>query len=341
MDINESLFDDFKTETPVFASELKNPFFEVGFNEFENFGEIGEFQDFGMDWQPIQDQIPQELKKQDEEDFSKEGDEGLKITEADNIKLGTWSNTCEASPEVKNTKDNCWLLDHDPTDKMSSPEASKKSKKKTTKLNSPVKDQNIAKVKNFKARTRFSIAHDRGKIANFLQTLQNPQIFQNFEIFANISKIQKIKNFVLFSNSSNTLTKISKFPNFPWNLKTHPTIEMFKILHHLCNSHKVLLSDFEGDTYPLEKPLMRVLNELCEKVNWRRARRIQLLARLRKFISKKTFSTREVKLISKLVNKQKKEGVCDYEAIVYYFPGKTVAQCMQQYQWKRYFCTQV
>lgn len=157
-------------------------------------------------------------------------------------------------------------------------------------------NRNIQKVKTFDGRTRFTAAHDRGKF------------FLNFSLL-----------------------------DFPERISGTGMIfiEMFKVLNRLWKQYKVALSEFEGAQYPLSDQLMEILDRITEEVSWRQNRRFQLLKRIRRVMAKKTFSTREVKLVSKLVNMQLREtGKIDYEAVLYYFPGKTAAQIEQVFEGK-------
>lgn len=103
---------------------------------------------------------------------------------------------------------------------------------------------------------------------------------------------------------------------------------MFKVLHELCNAEGLPITEFENlpvhSSTLLPDRVYKVLNQLCDKVEWKKNRRLHLLKRIQKLLKKKTFSTREVKLISKLVNIQKKQGKIDFDKILYYFPGKTI-----------------
>mmetsp|Transcript_3635 Transcript_3635/g.3379 ORF Transcript_3635/g.3379 Transcript_3635/m.3379 type:complete len:83 (-) Transcript_3635:21-269(-) len=79
---------------------------------------------------------------------------------------------------------------------------------------------------------------------------------------------------------------------------------------------------------------MRILEQLIIEIKWRKSRKIQLLNRIRKLITKTSFSIRDTKLLSKLVNQQRRDGHIDLESILYYFPGKTVDLLCEHYNSK-------
>ena len=106
---------------------------------------------------------------------------------------------------------------------------------------------------------------------------------------------------------------------------------MFSVLNKLLKEYDIPLSDFEGNNFPLSDRLMDVLDELISMTKWRKSRKFELLQRSRKMIMNKTFSIRDKKLLSKLVNQQKRQGFINYEEIVYYFPGKTAKMLEIQY----------
>lgn len=91
------------------------------------------------------------------------------------------------------------------------------------------------------------------------------------------------------------------------------------------------ISKFEGTKFPLSKKLMQILEDLIEEISWRRSRKQQLVQRIRKLIMDPSFSIRDTKLLSKMVNQQRKKGYTDYQELLYYFPGKTVEMLSDHY----------
>lgn len=110
---------------------------------------------------------------------------------------------------------------------------------------------------------------------------------------------------------------------------------MFQILHRLWKEHNVSLSQFISQEYPLKGKNLELINELAREIKWKPNRKTQLYRRIQKLANNKDFTTRELKLVSKLVNKQIRDGWVDYEEIRYYFPGKTVQMCKDAYDPKR------
>lgn len=114
-------------------------------------------------------------------------------------------------------------------------------------------------------------------------------------------------------------------------LEANFILEMLTVLTRLCKENKVPLARFEGEKFPLSKKLMQILEDLIEEISWRRSRKIQLVQRIRKLIMDKSFSIRDTKLLSKMVNQQRRKGYIDYEELTYYFPGKTADMLSEHY----------
>jgi hypothetical protein len=72
-----------------------------------------------------------------------------------------------------------------------------------------------------------------------------------------------------------------------------------------------------------------VSREIC----WKGTKN-ELLKRIRRIAFKHDFSAREVKLLRKLVNEQKKHGYTNFEEVQYYFPGKTIEMIEAKYNEK-------
>ena len=85
----------------------------------------------------------------------------------------------------------------------------------------------------------------------------------------------------------------------------------------------VPIENFWKNDENLEGIEAEILINLTQEVNWKRKRKYDLLRRIRKIARRKEFSVRETKMIKKLIRKQMKEGFMNFEAIKYYFPGKT------------------
>jgi len=67
-------------------------------------------------------------------------------------------------------------------------------------------------------------------------------------------------------------------------------------------------------------------------VGWIESKFKKIIVRVRNFLLKKDkFSVRDVRLLRKLVHKQKKENYLDFDEIQYYFPGKSVESIKKKY----------
>lgn len=121
-------------------------------------------------------------------------------------------------------------------------------------------------------------------------------------------------------------------PNLKLQISHFSFIEMFKILHQLCSESQVKISSFEKSSCYKSKVHKDIITKICERVNWDRRKKLALWRRIQKKLSIKTFSTRETKLISKLLNLQRKAGRDSPSELVYYFPGKTYEMCIAQYK---------
>jgi hypothetical protein len=76
-----------------------------------------------------------------------------------------------------------------------------------------------------------------------------------------------------------------------------------------------------------------LLIKIREKIDWR-GPKIELLRRIRRLGRSKKFTVRDVKLLRKIVNQQKREGYTDFKAALYYFPGKSVEMIERKYNEK-------
>ncbi|CAI2383676.1 unnamed protein product [Moneuplotes crassus] len=109
------------------------------------------------------------------------------------------------------------------------------------------------------------------------------------------------------------------------------SIEMFRILRELCDTHCVSLSNFCSVRKPLVESAQQVLDKLSEAIKWRNSRKEDLLKRISKYANDPTFSVRDARLLRDLVKLQSQEGDIDFTSLLYYFPGKTTEQLEQQY----------
>lgn len=109
---------------------------------------------------------------------------------------------------------------------------------------------------------------------------------------------------------------------------------MFIKLTELCAQEGIQVSGF-WTSHPLDSTFSKVLKMLAVKINWDCYKMKNLLARIKKIGKRaESFSAREVKLLRKLINQQKKEGFTDFQRIAYYFPGKTVETLEKKYNEK-------
>ena len=105
---------------------------------------------------------------------------------------------------------------------------------------------------------------------------------------------------------------------------------MFKHLYQLWRHFKIDPEKFWDDEEKLTNEMVRILKQLKDEFDWSNSK-YQLLARIRKVASSKTFTVRETKLLRKLVNQQTKEGEADFESVQYYFPGKSLQSLKAKY----------
>lgn len=71
----------------------------------------------------------------------------------------------------------------------------------------------------------------------------------------------------------------------------------------------------------------KLLKKIAEQLDWRETSKL-LLARIQK-LSKMEFTTREVKLLKRMIKKNYAYKNLDYEAIFYHFPGKTMQELIE------------
>lgn len=91
------------------------------------------------------------------------------------------------------------------------------------------------------------------------------------------------------------------------------------------------ITNFWSDAYPLPKPETDILIALAKKISWKRNRKLDLLKRIRRIATRKTFSVREKKLLKRIINKQKANGIEDVNEITENFPGKSIERCYEEY----------
>ena len=108
---------------------------------------------------------------------------------------------------------------------------------------------------------------------------------------------------------------------------------MFRILHKIWREKDVPPSKFWEGTEKAGPELKALLVAISQEICWKGTKN-ELLKRIRKVALKKGFSAREVKLLRKLVNEQKKNGYTDFEEVQYYFPGKTTEMLEEKYNEK-------
>ncbi|CAI2383005.1 unnamed protein product [Moneuplotes crassus] len=110
--------------------------------------------------------------------------------------------------------------------------------------------------------------------------------------------------------------------------------EMFVILTELCKNSGIDISGF-WTLESLTPVYTNILKILANKINWDCYKIKNLLARIKKIGNKsKEFSAREVKLLRKLINQQKRENYTDFSAILYEFPGKSIETLRAKYNEK-------
>ena len=93
------------------------------------------------------------------------------------------------------------------------------------------------------------------------------------------------------------------------------------MLDSLCEESGLKMADFWKNSLPLELEHKEVLFKLAAEVSWR-GRESKLLKRIRRLAKKEGFSVRDTKLLSKLVNQQRRRGYRNFDELAYYFPGK-------------------
>ena len=76
-----------------------------------------------------------------------------------------------------------------------------------------------------------------------------------------------------------------------------------------------------------------IMGQLVEYTSWKGTVR-RLLERIRRIGRQSDFSVRQTKLLRKLINGQIREGYTDFEAVLQYFPGKTVEMLEAKYNEK-------
>jgi UDP-2,3-diacylglucosamine pyrophosphatase LpxH len=108
---------------------------------------------------------------------------------------------------------------------------------------------------------------------------------------------------------------------------------MFKLLNQTCKEKGINPSEFWVEDKKIWAAHKDILCKIRLETNWKGTKN-ELLRRIRKVALKSSFSAREVKLLRKLVNEQKKNGYTNFEEIQYYFPGKTVEMMEEKYNEK-------
>ena len=108
-------------------------------------------------------------------------------------------------------------------------------------------------------------------------------------------------------------------------------LEVFRLLKEYCKEEDLEVTDFWKNDRWLPPEHKNILAQVKKEINWRGTKK-ELLKRIRKQARMTEFSAREVKLITKLVNQQKKHGFRDFKAMVYYFPGKSVEMIEEKYK---------
>jgi hypothetical protein len=90
------------------------------------------------------------------------------------------------------------------------------------------------------------------------------------------------------------------------------------------------MSDFWKNNSTLDPEHKDLLLKIAKKISWK-GYYMKLLKRIRKLARAKDFSVREDKLLSKLVNQQRRKGYRNFEELVYYFPGKDAEMLERKY----------
>ena len=85
----------------------------------------------------------------------------------------------------------------------------------------------------------------------------------------------------------------------------------------------------------IEDSYCKILKILGKEIHWNKNKLKNLLLRIKKIGKNSTkFSVRDVKLLRKLINRQKKENKIDFEAISHHFPGKSTQTLENKYNEK-------
>ena len=107
---------------------------------------------------------------------------------------------------------------------------------------------------------------------------------------------------------------------------------MFHTLLEICDENNTRIEDFWKSFYELNSHQIKILEELSEKVMWKRKNFTSLHSRICKIGARReTFTVREIKFLKKMVNRQLRKGYTNFQELVYYFPGKTVDKLTEKY----------
>lgn len=110
---------------------------------------------------------------------------------------------------------------------------------------------------------------------------------------------------------------------------------MFKRLNELWYMRGVDISDFWKSSCGINEEWWDIIQILAKEIKWDTDKSEQLITRIRKIgKNDKYFTVRDVKLLRKLINTQKKNGSVDLTKVAYYFPGKTIQTLKLKYNEK-------
>lgn len=108
---------------------------------------------------------------------------------------------------------------------------------------------------------------------------------------------------------------------------------MFKLLNTFCKEEKISPCEFWKKDEKINSVHKSILCRIVSETNWKGTKN-ELLSRMRKVALNSTFSVRDVKLLRKLVNEQKRNGYTNFEEVLYYFPGKSLEMIEEKYNEK-------
>ena len=103
----------------------------------------------------------------------------------------------------------------------------------------------------------------------------------------------------------------------------------FYFLQEVCIAFKISIIDFLQEAKVKDSLLSKVLNEMKLIIDWK-SDTFKLRQRFLKMVQSKSFSSRETKLLKKLVTQNKTQKNVCWETILFHFPGKTINSLKQK-----------